>query len=302
MRWSPHPITLRQLQYILAVAETRSFRGAAERCHVSQPSLSTQIAQAERVLGVRLFERDRRHVLVTPAGEEMVRRARNVLVPADELLDACARFADPFVGALRIGVIPTVAPYLLPEIAPALRRALPKLELVWTEDRTAPLMASLHAGALDAALVALEADLGDVEQAEIGRDPFVVAVGPQHPWARSERPLRPEDLEGVDLLLLADGHCLRDQALTVCGKVAGAPFGATSLATLSQMVASGKSATLLPSLSLPVENRRNQLHVRRFTRPVPGRTLVVVWRKGAPVAPVCRKLSDIARTATKMPG
>src|SRR5260370_23319784 len=185
MRRSPHPISLRQLQYLVAVADTRSFHRAAELCRVSQPSLSSQVAQAERLLGVQLFERDRRHVLVTPAGEELLRRARQLLIEADDLVDAATRSSDPLAGTLRLGVIPTISPYFVPEVAPALRRRFPQLQILWSEDKTANLRASLHAGELDGALVALEAELGEVEHEVIGYDPFVLAASPQHPLARA---------------------------------------------------------------------------------------------------------------------
>ena len=283
---SPHPVTLRQLQYVVAVAETGGFRRAAERCRVAQPSLSMQIAEVERALGVRLFERDRRHILVTAAGEALLPRARTLLVAADDLVAAAARLGDPLAGTLRIGVIPTVSPYLLPEIAAPLRFALPRLELVWSEDKTATLVARLHAGELDAALVALESDLGEIEHERIGRDRFWIAVGNEHPWARSARALGAEQLRGQELLLLAEGHCLRDQALSACGRGRRreSPFGATSLSTLTQMVAAGRGVTLLPELALATENRRGQLALRPFKQPSPGRTLALVWRRGSPVA------------------
>src|SRR5499426_1768861 len=157
MRWAPHPGTLRQLQYVVAVAETRSFRQAAALCAVAQPSLSAQVAQLERTLGVVLFERTKRRVLPTSAGEELLARTADVLREADDLAEAAARLADPFAGTLRIGVIPTISPYLLPEIAPVLRAAHARLRVVWTEDKTPVLVERLHAGDLDAALVALEA-------------------------------------------------------------------------------------------------------------------------------------------------
>src|SRR5512138_90938 len=153
MRSAPYPGTLRQLQYVLAVAEARSFRRAAEACRVSQPSLSAQVAEAERALGVRLFERDRRRVLVTAAGEALVARARRVLLEADDLVEAARRGADPLAGTLRVGVIPTVGPYLLPRAAPALRKALPALQILWEEDRTPALVRRVAAGELDGALL-----------------------------------------------------------------------------------------------------------------------------------------------------
>lgn len=294
---APHPVSLRQLQYIVAVAETRSFRRAAERCHVAQPSLSTQIAQAERALGVQLFERDRRRVMVTAAGEPLIAAARKLLVAADDLVIAAARFADPLAGTLRVGVIPTVSPYLLPEIAPALHAAHPRLTLVWSEDKTAPLTGQLARGELDAALLALEADLGELEHEVIGRDPFVVAVGAAHPLGASPRPLDPSELRASELLLLAEGHCLRDQALAVCsrGRRKESAFAATSLSTLTQMVAAGGGVTLLPELALATENRRGQLRVRPFKKPSPGRTLAVVWRRGSAMAPAARAVAATIR-------
>jgi LysR family hydrogen peroxide-inducible transcriptional activator len=136
---APHPMTLRQLQYLVALADTRSFRRAAEHCHVSQPSLSTQVAQVEHALGAQLFERDRRRVLLTAAGAALIERARKLLLDADDLVEVAARFADPLAGTMRVGLIPTVSPYLLPEVAPALAHKLPRLHLVWSEDKTAQL-------------------------------------------------------------------------------------------------------------------------------------------------------------------
>jgi LysR family hydrogen peroxide-inducible transcriptional activator len=290
--WAPHPVSLRQLQYVVAVADTRSFRQAAERCRVAQPSLSMQIAQAERALGVQLFERDRRRVMTTAAGEALVAHARRLLVGADDLVAAAARFADPLAGTLRIGVIPTVSPYLLPEIAPALRKAHPRLQIVWSEEKTPSLVEALARGELDAGLVALEAELGDVEHAVFGHDRFVVAVGEGHALCGSSKPVDPASLRGEELLLLAEGHCLRDQALSVCGRRRRreSPFSATSLSTLAQMVAAGGGATLLPELALATENRRGQLHVRALTEPM-GRTLAVIWRRGSAVVPAGRAIA-----------
>ncbi|HEY6003683.1 MAG TPA: LysR substrate-binding domain-containing protein [Anaeromyxobacter sp.] len=299
MRSAPYPLTLRQLQYLLAVAEARSFRRAAEACHVSQPSLSQQVADAERALGVRLFERDRRRVLVTAAGEGLLARARRVLVEADDLVEAAVRLSDPLSGTVRVGVIPTVGPYLLPRAAPAVRRALPKLAVVWEEDRTAPLVRRVSAGELDAALLAREADLGDLVQAELAADPFVLAAPPEHPLSRRAGPVRPGDLRGERVLLLDDGHCLRDQALEVCarGRAEELGFRATSLPTLVQMVASGAGVTLLPSLAVEAESGRAKLRIRPFAKPAPGRTLVLAWRRGTAVEPALRAIAEAIRGA-----
>jgi LysR family transcriptional regulator, hydrogen peroxide-inducible genes activator len=287
MRWSPHPVTLRQLQYLCAVAHTGSFHRAAALCRVSQPSLSSQLAAAERALGTKVFERDRRRVLTTRAGAELLDRARRLLEAADEL---CARGADPLAGTLRIGVLPTIAPYLLPHAAPALRRALPRLTILWSEDKTRELAAALHAGRLDAALVALPSEVGAVESATIGDDPFVLAAPPGHPLVKGRGRLHPRDLAGADLLLLAEGHCLRDQAIAACKRAHHAPFSATSLPTLVALVAGGAGVTLLPSLALPAE----KLVVRQFAAPAPKRTLTLIWRPGSPDAAL-RQIAAVLR-------
>jgi len=264
---APHPFTLRQLQYLVAVADTRSFRAAAELCRVAQPSLSAQIAQVEHALGVTLFERERRPVLVTPAGEALIARARTLLRAADDLLSAARAFEDPLAGTLRLGVIPTISPYLLPDMARALRRELPKLEFLFVEDKTHVLVSKLERGELDAALLALEAELGDLERMPIARDPFVLAVPRDHRLAKRKQAVKVNELAGESVLLLDDGHCFRDQALSYCerAKIEELGFRATSLATLTQMVAGGRGVTLLPSLAVPIENRRGDLAILRLS-------------------------------------
>src|SRR3989440_8266969 len=295
----PHSLSLRQLQYAAAVAETRNFRRAAELCRVAQPSLSAQLGQLEKTLGVRLFERTPRGVLLTAAGEEIVARARKLLVGADDLVEAARRLGDPLAGTMRLGVIPTISPYLLPAIVPALRRRHPRLSLVWTEDRTATLVAALDRGTLDAALLALEAEIGDLDHEVIARDPFVLATPREHPLARPARKARREDLDGVPLLLLDDGHCFRDQALAFCGPAGAHELGfrATSLSTLTQMVASGAGVTLLPALAVPAEGRRAQLALRSFAAPEPSRTIALVWRPSSPLAAGLRELAATMRSA-----
>ena len=299
MTFSPHPLTLRQLQYAVAVADARSFRRAAEVCHVSQPSLSAQLAQLEDVLGTRLFERERRPVLLTPAGEQIVERARRLLVDTDDLVSAAKQLGDPLSGSLRIGVIPTISPYLLPEIVPSLRRQHPALTALWVEDKTETLVASLAEGKLDAALLALEANLGTLEHEVIARDPFVLATPAGHPLAAGRGPAKLGDLSGATVLLLDDGHCLRDQALSYCSRARAheADFRATSLSTLAQMVSAGAGVTLLPRLALPTENRRGKLAVRRFADPAPHRTLALAWRKSSPLGPALRRLAATIRAA-----
>ncbi|HTP53165.1 MAG TPA: LysR substrate-binding domain-containing protein [Anaeromyxobacteraceae bacterium] len=298
MRATPHPFTLRQLQYALAVAELKSFRRAAERCHVSQPSLSAQVMQLEDHLGLRLFERGGRRVLVTVAGEAVLARLRRLLLEADDLADSARQLGDPLSGTLRVGVIPTVSPYLLPDVVPALRENHPDLSAVWVEDKTENLVASLREGKLDAALLALEAPVGDVEKEVVAEDPFVLAAPPGHALARGRAPATPQELRGAGFLLLDDGHCFREQALAYCSSARAREldFRATSLATLSQMVAGGAGVTLLPRIALPVENRRSELVVRRLS-PEPHRTLALVWRPRSPLGPALRQLAHTLREA-----
>jgi LysR family hydrogen peroxide-inducible transcriptional activator len=289
--------TLRQIQYVVAVADMMSFRRAAERCNVSQPSLSAQIAEIESALGVSLFERDRRGVILTPAGQEIVERARRVLVCVDDVLDAAGRLVDPLTGTLRVGVIPTIGPYLLPRIAPALHEIYPRLTLVWIEDKTETLVRGVGHGKLDAALLALEADLGDLDYEFISKDPFVVAAPPRHRLIQSSSPLSLRQLRGERVLLLDDGHCFRDQVIEYCSStgIEELGFRATSLSTLAQMVASGTGITLLPSIAVPTESQRAALAVRPFAAPEPTRTIVLGWRKRSALAGTLRKIAETIR-------
>lgn len=302
-RHPPHPYTLRQLQYAVAVAESLSFRKAAERCGVSQPSLSAQLAQLEEALGVRLFERDHRRVLVTGAGRALLEQAGRMLLAADDLLEAGRRARDPLAGPLRVGVIPTVSPYLLPAVAPALRKAFPALAVTWVEDRTEALIRELHAGALDAVLLAAEAELGEVEQAVVARDPFLLATPRDHPLGAARGPATPAELRDVSVLLLDDGHCLREQALAVCarGRARELEYRATSLSTLAQMVAGGAGVTLLPELAAETETRRADLKLRPFAEPAPQRTIVLAWRRASPAAEGLRRLAGELRDAYPRP-
>jgi LysR family hydrogen peroxide-inducible transcriptional activator len=293
-----HDITLRQLEYAVAVADTLGFHRAAARCHVSQPALSAQIQQLEATLGSPLFERDRRRVLITEAGADLVARARAVLLAVDELLAAAGAHADPYAKTLRVGVIPTIAPYLLPEVTPALSRRFPRLKLIFREEKTEGIVESLTRGDLEAALVALQADLGDLETAAIGKDAFMLAVPREHRLAARKRvPVRELDRETV--LLLDDGHCFREQALAVCSRARTkeAPYQATSLATLTQMVSAGLGVTLLPAMAVPVENRRGQLAVLSLESPSPSRTIALAWRRGSALASLLAEIAKVLARA-----
>ena len=298
------PCSLRQLQYAVAIADTGGFRRAAELCHVSQPSLSAQLAQLEEALGVRLFERNRRRVLLTAAGEDLVARARRVLAEADELAESARGMTDPHGGTIKIGAIPTVSPYLLPEVAPALRARFPRLTILWSEEKTEPLLHSLAAGRVDAALLTRVAAAGAFVTEPVGEDPFVLAGPSGHPLLRRRSAARPAELEGQSVLLLDDGHCFRDQALALCARAHAheGDFRATSLTTLAQMVAGGAGVTLLPELSLRVENRHGELAIRRFAAPVPHRTLVLAWRPRTPRAAMLREVALGLRLAARTAG
>jgi LysR family hydrogen peroxide-inducible transcriptional activator len=198
------------------VEQTRNFRRAAERCHVSQPSLSAQVAEVERALGTPLFDRDRRQVVPTPAGAALLERIRALLLSADELAAAAGELQDPLAGPLRLGVIPTIAPYLLPGLLPPLRRQFPRLQPLWHEDRTQALVQLVTAGELAAALVALEAPLPGLARRPLGDDPFLLCASRQHPLARGQGALPLAALADQQVLLLDEGHCLREQALAVC--------------------------------------------------------------------------------------
>jgi len=297
MNTRPHSFTLRQLQYACAVAEHLSFRQAAEVCHVAQPSLSAQIAELEAAIGVQLFERDRRRVLVTARGQSVLERARQLLLQADDLGDAAKRLIDPFNGSMRIGVIPTIAPYLVPSATAAIRRAYPKLTVAWIEDKTPTLIARLGAGEIDGAVLALEAELGDVEHAVIASDPFVLVAPPDHALMQKNTPIPPRELRAADMLLLDEGHCMREQALEVCSSVKAreAEFRATSLSTLVQLVVQGAGVTLLPALALETETLRAELGIRQIAAPTPARTIALIWRKGASMAQALQQVAAAIR-------
>lgn len=296
MRLSPHPVTLRQLQYVVAVADRRSFRRAAADCHVSQPSLSAQIALVEDLLAVRLFERDPRSVSLTAAGEAFVAEARGVLLGADALFERARALADPMKGILRLGIIPTVGPYLLARAAPRLRAELPELEVRWIEEKTPLLLHRLERGELDGAILALEAELPELPHAVIGKDPFVLGVGQGHPLAQASGAVKPSELADEPVLVLDDGHCFRDQVLSLCARTgaAQASVRATSLPTLVQLAASG-GLTVLPQIAVAIENRHAALWIRPFAPRQPARTIALVWRRRSALEPALTAASRSLR-------
>lgn len=285
--------TVRQLEYLVAVARCLNFRQAAKRCEVSQPALSAQIARLEQLLGVMLFERDKKRVLLTPVGREVAERAQRMLAGLDDIVQAAEAHGAPMAGPLRLGVIPTVAPYLMPQALQLLRDRFPKIDLFFKEEQTARLLELLHDGKLDVLLLALEAELGDVETVTVIRDPFLFASFSEHPLARRKQ-IHENDLQGERVLLLEDGHCLKDQAWAICqarGVREWVDFRASSLSTLAQMVSTGAGVTLLPALSLQTETQLPGLTVRPFQKPIPFRTLGLAFRKTSPRKPLFHALA-----------
>jgi len=300
-----HLPTLRQLTFLLALAEQGSFSRAAEAAHVTQPTLSAGIKELEAILGATLVERGARGASLTPAGEAAVSRARIVLTEAEDLVHMARAAGEPLSGPFRLGVIPTIAPFLLPKALPSLRSQYPKLELFLREDLTHRLVEALKDRRLDAALIALPYDAPGIETTGLVEDEFLFASAPDHPLAQTEH-LSPDMLSQEPLLLLEDGHCLRDHALSVCSasrpdaEDARSDFAATSLHTLVQMVKSGLGATLLPRLAIDAGLAdRLDLSIRSFDPPVAGREIGVAWRKGSARAHEAMMLADGVRWALK---
>ena len=287
--------SVRQLECLVAVARTLSFRRAAEACYITQPALSAQIQQLENLLGLKLFERDRKRVIATAAGELLASRASAILADLRDLTEAAHSFKDPLSTTLKLGVIPTIAPYVLPRALKEVHRRFPRLELFLRETQTSRCLELLSDGSLDLALLALEADLGDVETLPLYFDPFVLAVPPEHRLAGRKR-VSEKDLLEESVLLLEDGHCLRDQTLSICDRAGACELGdfrASSLTTLVQMVAGGVAVTLLPEMSLPVEaGPDRRIEVIPFAAKGPGRTVGLIWRPSSLREPEFRLLGE----------
>ena len=280
---SAHLPTLRQLRYLVALAEHRHFGRAAEACFATQSTLSAGLQELESLLGVTLVERTKRKVLMTPLGDEVAARACHLLRGAEDIADLARAHGKPLCGRLRLGVIPTIAPFLLPRSLPGLRSLYPELKLELREDLTARLLERLANGDLDAAILALPYEAAEMEMEALFTDPFVLACPPDHPLAALDS-VSGAHLAEVDLLLLEEGHCLRDHALAACSLPAprrGEGMLATSLGTLVQMVASGMGVTLLPRMAVEAGILTG---TDLITRPLIGggaRLLGLAWRKSS---------------------
>ena len=277
-------ISIKQLRYFSAVANTGHFGAAAQLCAVTQPALSMQVQELEKELGLQLLERGRRGVSLTPGGREIAERAARVLADVNDLIDSARQFAGSFSGTLRFGAIPSIAPYLLPQLLPLIRTTYPDLDLQLRETQTQKLLDELVDGQLDVVLLALPVEHAGIETAPLFDDRFLLALPASRKIPAKVR-ATPELLRSDRLLLLEEGHCLRDQALAVCDlrKVESIDmFGASSLSTIVQMVSNGLGLTLLPELSLDLETRRADIRVMRFTDPEPQRVIGLAWRETSP--------------------
>jgi LysR family transcriptional regulator, hydrogen peroxide-inducible genes activator len=292
-------MNLRDLGYLVAVAEERHFGKAAELCFVSQPTLSTQIKKLEKELGVELIERNPGQVMLTDAGERVVGRARIILGETENIRSIARQAQDPESGSVRMGLFPTIAPYLLPHVVPYLHHRFPNLELLLVEEKTEVLIQRLHDGQLDVVVVALPVHGEHLHEEFLFSEDFVLAVPSDHPLAGTTDPVDLSVLADENVLLLEEGHCLRDQALAVC-QLAGASersgFRATSLETLRQMVAAGVGVTLLPELAVqapvPLSDDIKLLH---FADPVPTRRIAMLWRETSVYRDFLPKLAEVVR-------
>ncbi len=278
-------ITLRQLRYLGALAEHRHFGRAAEACAVTQPAMSMQIRDLEQELGVNLVERRQGEAALTATGAEVALRAERVVASARDLVDFARHRGRVLTGRLQLGVIPSLAPYVLPKILPALQRRYPDLRIELRETQTKALLAELARGALDVVMLALPADDPEIETLRLFDDQFLLAVPATDKRPENTR-VRAETIDQERLILLEEGHCLRDQALSYCASARGdISLGATSLATVMQMVANGYGITLLPRVAVDVEVRDERVKLLRFADPAPGRVIGLAWRRTSPRKP-----------------
>jgi len=300
-------LKLKDLRYLTALATTRHFGQAAAACFVTQPTLSAQLRKLEAYLGVQLVERQPRHVTLTEAGAAIAARAQQIIATSDEIVRLAQGWRDPLAGKLRVATLPTVGPYLLPQVMLRLRKALPQLELMLYEYRTEPMLERLRAGDIDLGVLALPIHEDGLESTPLYEEPFLLAVPEQHRLA-ARRQVQISDLGDDDLLLLEEGHCLRDQALAVCARSRAhekQDFRATSIETLRQMVAAGAGVTLLPALACRgAYDGAAGLRVLNIMKPTPSRRIGAVWRPSTARAPAiaafCELLvrhSGLGRTA-----
>jgi LysR family hydrogen peroxide-inducible transcriptional activator len=294
-------LTLRQLRYFDALADQRHFGHAADICAISQPALSMQIKELEQALGTALFERGGRQLRLTAVGEEFAPRVRDILRAVDELGDLARAATQGLSGRLRLGVIPTVAPYLLPRIVGQLAQNYPALDLHIRETITPKLLQELADGRLDCAIVALPVSEDSLYESPLFTEEFVLV----RPLAEGHLPVpAPEKLREMRLLLLEEGHCFRDQALSFCTMAGTGPrelLDGSALSTLVQMVGAGIGVTLIPEMAVGVETRSAQVAISRFSSPQPQRSIGMVWRKSSPLSQQLEQVAEAVRQVAPQP-
>ena len=295
-------INLKDLKYLVAIADTGHFGKAAESCFVSQPTLSAQLKKLEQTLGVQLVERQPNNVKLTEVGKQVAARGRHMLQESEEILELARASADPLTGKLKVALIPTIGPYLLPRITQKIRKALPKMSLMLYEHQTDALLKKLQDGELDVGILALPVPDDGMRTRVLYDENFLLAVPEEHALAKRAR-VKVEDLQDQTVLLLEDGHCMRDHALEVCSRVdirEAENFRATSLETLRQMVVAGLGVTLLPQLAVePPFGSQRGLTTLKFANPQPKRTVGAIWRKSTTRAAAIDAVCDVIEKAMK---
>jgi len=288
-------MNIRDLKYLVALADTQHFGNAAEACYVSQPTLSMQIKKLEEELGVVFFERNNKQCIMTPVGEKMAQQARVILKEVQEFVSMAQWAKDPLSGKFRLGIIPTLGPYLLPEILPPLKKNFPKMEFIIFENKTHVILQELLEGRLDAVILALPVEEKRLKQTLLFKELFYLALPAHHPLSKKQK-VKLQDLETADLLLLEEGHCLREQALAVCQFVhvkEKEGFQATSLETLRHLVAANLGITLLPALAVKESAHFSNMVIKPFASPSPFRDIGMLWRPTCVREECCEKMAKV---------
>jgi LysR family hydrogen peroxide-inducible transcriptional activator len=284
-------MNLRDLKYAVLVAKEQNFARAAKQCFVSQPTLSMQIKKLEDELGVKIFERSKKQFLVTAVGKELIKKAENILREAEEIKKFAKNSIDPYAGELRIGAFPTLAPYFFPKVVGKISKKFPRLKLLLVEEKSEVLLKKLRDGEIDAALLAYPVFESDLESIKIFEEEFMLAVPTSHALAKKKK-INPQDLDGQELMLLEDGHCMRNQALAVC-EISGAfesnTFRATSLETLKQMIVSGSGITLIPEIAIKKDDKISYIKISK----APKRAIGLFYRKSSSKKNLLQEMKDL---------
>lgn len=289
-------MNIRDLKYLVATVESEHFGQAAEQCHVSQPTLSMQLKKLEDELGVQLFERTNKCVMTTPIGKQLAEQAKKILGEINTLKQLATNSKDPFSGDFRLGIIPTMGPYLLPQLLSQIKKHLPKINLIVFENKTDVILTELKSGLLDAVILALPVEKAGLISHELFKEEFLLALPKSHPLTKKTK-VTLDDIQHEELLLLEDGHCLREQIMDACHMMSSqekSGFKATSLETLRHLVGAGAGVTLLPEMATrTVQKTNSNVVLKHFSKPVPYRTAAMLWRQNSARAVCCEKMSEL---------